>query len=118
LLILLACTAKSRSQADDNPFVDLFGATLYKWSPQGDEIMELNTTSLLKGKSAIAVYYSASWYVTEEVHNSILDCRSVDRADISVQDGFLSLYYFDNLPMVGAALASSSRRCSRSSTLP
>jgi hypothetical protein len=62
MLILLSLIAvKSTAETEQNPFVDIFGTTLYKWSTKGDEIMEQNTTTLLKGKSAVAIYFSASW---------------------------------------------------------
>jgi hypothetical protein len=60
-MLLALVAVKSIEQTEQNPFVDLFGTTLYKWSDKGDEIIEHNTTALLKGKSAVAIYYSASW---------------------------------------------------------
>ena len=48
-------------QTADNPFVELFGTTLYQWSPNRSDINEVNTTTALNGKNTVAVYYSASW---------------------------------------------------------
>jgi hypothetical protein len=60
--VLLALTLALLSWAATfNPFVELFGDTLYKWSAER-EISEYNTSVLLKNKDAVAVYFSASWY--------------------------------------------------------
>ena len=39
----------------------LFGHTLYSWGQGQEQIEEGDTTSLLKGKNVIGVYFSASW---------------------------------------------------------
>jgi thiol-disulfide isomerase/thioredoxin len=47
-----------------SPFIDLLGDTLYKWKINADDTMEveeLSTAELLKGKTAVAIYFSASW---------------------------------------------------------
>lgn len=62
LLVALAVIGLHQSVGDDvNPFVNLFGDTLYKWSADRNEIVEQNTTQLLKNKNTVAVYFSASW---------------------------------------------------------
>lgn len=62
LLVALAVISLHQSIGDDvNPFVSLFGDTLYKWSADRNEIVEQNTTQLLKNKNTVAVYFSASW---------------------------------------------------------
>ena len=47
-----------------SPFTGLLGETLYRWKINGDntmEVEELPTADLLKGKTAVAIYFSASW---------------------------------------------------------
>lgn len=47
-----------------SPFTELLGETLYRWKINADDTMEveeLSTVELLKGKTAIAIYFSASW---------------------------------------------------------
>jgi hypothetical protein len=59
--VLLALTVALQAwAATSNPFVELFGDTLYKWSAER-EIGEYNTSVLLKNMDVVAVYYSASW---------------------------------------------------------
>ena len=59
-------TAESEEKGvtGSSPFTALLGETLYKWKINADntmEVEELSTVELLKGKSAIAIYFSASW---------------------------------------------------------
>lgn len=61
LLVLLGLPALTFCNQMSNVFEDMFGSTLYKWSDNRDEIVEYNTTQLLKDRKTIAVYYSASW---------------------------------------------------------
>lgn len=77
LLIVLICTVINKSvlSATDNsendqtssagPFSQLLGNSLYRWKvdeAQGVmQVEELPTDALLKGKTAVAIYFSASW---------------------------------------------------------
>jgi hypothetical protein len=56
------------TRGESNVFVELFGPTLYKWKVNTEEstmqVDELPTADLLKDKTAVAIYFSASWSVT------------------------------------------------------
>ena len=57
-----------------NPFVDMFGSTLYKWSDAGQDIEQLDTIKLLKNKNVVGIYFSASWWERHEVHVLYVMC--------------------------------------------
>ena len=67
--VLLRSTTSQDDDLNSNlpssVFADLFGATLYKWKVNTDgttmQVDELPTSELLKDKTAIAIYFSASW---------------------------------------------------------
>ena len=74
LFVLLRTTTSSdddlqssitNSNLPSSTFADLFGPTLYKWKVNSDattmQVDELPTSELLKDKTAIAIYFSASW---------------------------------------------------------
>lgn len=53
-----------KKEAETSPFSSLLGETLYRWKENADntvEVEELYTADLLKGKNAVAIYFSASW---------------------------------------------------------
>ena len=55
---------KSNDDSKTSPFTELLGETLYRWKMNSDDTMEveeLPTVDLLKGKTAVAIYFSASW---------------------------------------------------------
>jgi thiol-disulfide isomerase/thioredoxin len=56
---------ESTSSSPMGPFSQLLGGTLYRWKideAQGVmQVEELPTDDLLKGKTAVAIYFSASW---------------------------------------------------------
>ena len=60
-------TGSDQQRKDDSnvsPFTELLGETLYRWKINGDntmEVEELPTADLLKSKTAVAIYFSASW---------------------------------------------------------
>ena len=60
-ILLIMLIVSGMEQTTDSPFVELFGTTLYQWSPNRSDINEVNTTTVLNGKNTVAVYYSASW---------------------------------------------------------
>ena len=55
----------SGSGTGGNIFAELFGPTLYKWKINSEEstmqVDEFPTADLLKDKTAVAIYFSASW---------------------------------------------------------
>lgn len=56
--------SEKKGATESSPFTALLGETLYKWKINADntmEVEELSTVDLLKGKTAIAIYFSASW---------------------------------------------------------
>jgi nucleoredoxin len=56
--------ATETKQLESSPFTALLGETLYRWKKNADntmEVEELYTSDLLKGKNAVAIYFSASW---------------------------------------------------------
>jgi nucleoredoxin len=56
--------APEKKQLETSPFTPLLGETLYRWKKNADntmEVEELYTSDLLKGKNAVAIYFSASW---------------------------------------------------------
>jgi thiol-disulfide isomerase/thioredoxin len=56
--------SEKKGVTETSPFTALLGETLYKWKINADntmEVEELSTVELLKGKTAIAIYFSASW---------------------------------------------------------
>jgi len=56
-----ASATESASVGSSNPFVQLFGESLYKWADSREEIHQISTEELLKNKDVIAIYFSASW---------------------------------------------------------
>ena len=67
-IILKSCYGfrNATESSDNDVWSSLVGSTLYKWKPQvaGSEtveVEELPTNELLKGKVAVAIYFSASW---------------------------------------------------------
>lgn len=52
--------ASTKRPSSTNPFVELFGETLYSWKNE-EEAVELSTESLLSDKRVVGVYFSASW---------------------------------------------------------
>jgi thiol-disulfide isomerase/thioredoxin len=59
-----ASIEKKGTESPSSPFTALLGDTLYRWKYNADDTMEveeLSTADLLKGKTAVAIYFSASW---------------------------------------------------------
>jgi thiol-disulfide isomerase/thioredoxin len=55
------CACQETSNEENiNPFIELFGPTLYSWKNE-KEAIELPTHELLKDKKVIGIYFSASW---------------------------------------------------------
>ena len=57
-------SAEKKDDTKVSPFTELLGETLYRWKINTDntmEVEELPTVDLLKGKTAVAIYFSASW---------------------------------------------------------
>eukprot|EP01038_Epipyxis_sp_PR26KG_P014371 gene14371-19274_t len=44
-----------------NPFVDMFGDSLYQWSDDKNEIHIRNTSDILSKTNIVGIYFSASW---------------------------------------------------------
>ncbi|KAJ1422744.1 hypothetical protein B484DRAFT_398930 [Ochromonadaceae sp. CCMP2298] len=54
-------SADAEEADSDNPWVAMFGPTLYKWADGREEIHQMSTVDLLQGTQVVALYYSASW---------------------------------------------------------
>ena len=65
LLLLLLVSINLLALAEESVFSSILGDTLYQWKMSPEEqtmtIEENKTSELLKGKSTIALYFSASW---------------------------------------------------------